>query len=180
MGGAEGPRRSIGTCCTLCGVSVTPSATHNQCGPLQCWFPSGWACARSRPLWVSPTNSPVRLGISPAATSTPTGVFNQRLEALFPLTGALGCAVCFTSLPFLLVYLWASMGPLGLLAVVLPVPFSHNPPHLWSHRTTASPLHPGCPSPPLYWSGWMFLLYLLGCRTSMRFDFLSLLVGVCF
>ena len=45
----------------------------------------GWACACSRPLWVSPRNSPVRLGLSPAAASTPTGVFNQRFEALFPL-----------------------------------------------------------------------------------------------
>ena len=33
---------------------------------------------------VSPMNSPVRLGVSPTATSTPTGVFNQRFEALFP------------------------------------------------------------------------------------------------
>ena len=39
---------------------------------------------------VSPTTSPVRLGVSPAAASTPTGVFNQRFEALFPHTGALG------------------------------------------------------------------------------------------
>ena len=37
-----------------------------------------------RMLWVSPTTSPVRLGVSPAAASTPTGVFNQRFEALFP------------------------------------------------------------------------------------------------
>ena len=36
-------------------------------------------------------NSPVRLGVSPAA-STPTGVFSQWFEALFPRTGALGCA----------------------------------------------------------------------------------------
>ena len=43
----------------------------------------GWVCARSRPLWVSPKKSPVRLGVSPAA-STPTGIFNQWFEALFP------------------------------------------------------------------------------------------------
>ena len=42
----------------------------------------------------------MRLGVSPTATSTPTGVFNQRFEALFPQAGALGCAVCFTPLPF--------------------------------------------------------------------------------
>ena len=51
--------------------------------------------AHSRPLWVSPTTSPVRLGVSPAAAPTPTGVFNQRFEALFPQAVALGCAVCF-------------------------------------------------------------------------------------
>ena len=73
------------------------STIHNQSGPLWCWFPSGWACARPRPLRVSPTTSPVRLGVSPAATPTPRGVFNQRFEALFPRVGALGCSVCFAS-----------------------------------------------------------------------------------
>ena len=88
------------------------SATHNQTGPLWCWFLSGWACARPRPLWVSPRTSPVMLGVSPAAAPTPTGVFNQRFEALFPWAGALGCAVCFT--PCLWpVYLCANVGPRG-------------------------------------------------------------------
>ena len=39
--------------------------------------------------------SPVRLGVSLAAAPTPTGIFNQRFEALFPRTGALGYVVCF-------------------------------------------------------------------------------------
>ena len=132
---------------------VTPSATHNQIGPLWCWLPSGWACAHSRPLWVSPTTSPVRLGVSPAAAPTPTGAFNQRSEALFPCAGVLGYAVCFaprrlsrficarvwghggvlsctlpapfsaTLSPALWVYLCANVGPLGLLVVRLPAPF---------------------------------------------------------
>ena len=76
----------------------TPSATHNQIGPLWCWFLSGWACACSRLLWVSPTSSPMRLGVFPTGTSTPTGVFSQSFEALFPQAGALGCAaVCFSA-----------------------------------------------------------------------------------
>ena len=91
----EGPRGSDGARSTLHWISATPSATHNQIGPLWCWFPSGWACAHSRPLWVSPTTSPVRLGVSPAATPTPMGVFNQRFEALFRCAGALGYTVCF-------------------------------------------------------------------------------------
>ena len=91
----DGPRGSNGVRSTLHRISVTLCATHNQTGPLWCWFPSGWACAHPRPLWVSPTTSPVRLGVSPAAASTPTGVFNQRFEALFPHAGALGYEVCF-------------------------------------------------------------------------------------
>ena len=90
----EGPRGSNGARSTLCQISITPYATHNQIGPLWCWFPSGWACAHSRPLWVSPMTSPMRLGVSPAAAPTPTGVFNQRSEALFPRARALGCVVC--------------------------------------------------------------------------------------
>ena len=90
----EGPRGSNGTRSTLHWTSIFHSATHNQTGPLWCWFPSGWACARPRPLWVSPTTPPVRLGVSPAAAPTPMGVFNQRFEALFPHAGALGCSVC--------------------------------------------------------------------------------------
>ena len=133
-------------------LSVTPSTTHNQIGPLWCCFPSRWACAHSRPLWVSPTTSPVRLGVSPAAAPTPTGVFNQWFEALFPRTGALGYAVCFaprhsfrficarvwgrevlpaplpaplstTLSPGLSVYLCANVGPQGLLVGRLPAPF---------------------------------------------------------
>ena len=80
----ERPRGSNGTCSPLHRISIFHSATHNQIGPLWCWFPSGGACERSRPLWVSPTTSPVRLGVSPAAASTPMGVFSQRFEALFP------------------------------------------------------------------------------------------------
>ena len=91
----EEPRGSNGASSTLHQISVTRCATHNQIGPLWCWFPSGWACAHSRPLWVSPTTSPMRLGVSPAAAPTPTGIVSQRFEALFPHTGALGCVVCF-------------------------------------------------------------------------------------
>ena len=105
----ERPRGSNGACSTLHRILVSPSATHNQIGPLWCWFPSGWACARSRPGWVSPTTSPVRLGVSPAAAPTPMGVFSRRFEALFPCTGALGCVVCFApchSSWFICVRIW--------------------------------------------------------------------------
>ena len=130
----------------------------------------------------SPTNSPVRLRVSPAAASTATGVFNQRFEALFPHAGALGCAVCFTPPPFLPVYAW--MRVRGLLAVALPAPF-HNPPARWVLCPPAAALSQVLFTPavclcPSYPSGWMFLLYLLGCPTCMQFDFLSVLVAFCF
>ena len=94
----------------------------------------------------------IRDRVSPAAAPTPTGVFNQRFEALFPHTGALGYMVCFaphrssrficartwgqevlpaalpapfstTLSPALSVYLCVNVGPQGLLVVRLPAPF---------------------------------------------------------
>ena len=75
----RGPRGNSATCSALCQFSVTSPTTHNQIGPFWCWFPGGWACVCSRSLWVSPTNCPVRLGVSPPAASTPMGVFSQSL-----------------------------------------------------------------------------------------------------
>ena len=46
-------------------------------------------------------SSPVRLGVSPAASSTPTGVFSPWFEALFPHAGTLGCVVYFSPQLFL-------------------------------------------------------------------------------
>ena len=192
----EGPRGSNGACSTLHRISVFHSTTHNQTGPLWCWFPSGWACARPRPLWVSPTTSPVRLGVSPAAP-TPMGVFNQRFEALFPHAGTLGCAACFAP-PVCLVYLCASVGPwgatcrsacpvlrhsesgpLGLSArmraagsasgqTACPVRPTFR--QSWSRNGNVSPLCPGCPSPPLL-PVWMNVYFLF----PLPFNFLSVL-----
>ena len=144
-----GPIGSNGACSTL-QISVTPSTTHNQIGPFWCCFPSGWACARSRPLRVSPTISLVRLGVSPAAATTPTGVFNQRFETLLPQAGALGFEVCFAPLPFLPVYLCENVGPWGLLAAAWPALFHHPPPR-WVRQPPPflESFPPGCPSAPL-------------------------------
>ena len=54
---------------------------------------------------------------------TPTGVFNQRFEALFPRAGALGYLVCFAPPLSVPVYLCSNVGPRGLLVVRLPAPF---------------------------------------------------------
>ena len=153
-----GPTGSNGVCSTLHRISVTPSATHNQIGPLWCWFLIGWACAHSRPLWVSPTNSPVRLGVSLTEASTPTGVFNQRFEALFPHVGALGCEVCH------LVHQLLSCQP----AAALPTPL-HNPPPRWVCQPP--PCHesspPGCLSWPLL-PVWMNVSSLSSCLSDFH------------
>ena len=171
-------RGSNGAHSTLHRISVFHSSTHNQTRPLWCWFPSRWTCARSRPLWVSPMTSPARLGVSPAATPTPTGVFNQRSEALFPQAGALGCAVvCFSARRSSVWFICGRMWCRKVLPATLPAPLSATlSPALWvylckcgaagsasartacaicptlrqsqSRHSHASPLHPSAVSAP--------------------------------
>ena len=171
----EGPRGSNGARSTLHRTSIFHSATHNQTGPLWCWFRSGWACAHSRPLWVSPMTSPVKLGVSPAATPTPTGVFTQRFEALFRCAGALGYVVHFTPAicPSLSVH---KCGAAGSASGQTACPVYPTLRQSQSHHGNASPLHPGCPSLPLL-PVWMNVYFLSPwCWTSLPFDFLSVLV----
>ena len=141
----RGPRSNSATCPALCGFSITSPATHNQIGPFLCCFPGVWVCVCFRSLWVSPMNSPVRLRVSPTATSTPTCVFNQRFEALFSRTGTLGCAVCHP------VHQLLPHRP----AAALPTPL-HNPPPRWVHQPP--PCRESSPPPaahlcPSYQSG---------------------------
>ena len=49
-----------------------------------------------------------------------------------------------------------------------------------SRSLDTRPHHPAARLRPCYRSGWMFLLYLLGCQTSIQFDFPSVLVVLCF
>ena len=175
---------SNSACSALCWFSVTSSATNNQIGPFWCYFPGGCVCVRSRPLWVSPVNPSVTLGVSPAAASSPTGVFNQRFEALFPRAGALGCVVCFTPPLFLPVYLCENVGPQGspaptlwgLPAAAWPAPF-HNPPPHWVRQPlpcrASSP--PGGPSLPLLlvWMNVSSLSPWLSDFHTVRFSVIS-------
>ena len=181
-------------------ISVTPCATHNQTGTLWCWFPSGWACAHSRPLWVSPTTCPVRLAVSPAAAPTPTGIFNQRFEAWSPGLRGLLC-----SPPFIPVYLCANVEPRGathLSACPILCHSESGPLSLSVHECRAtgsasgqtacpvcptlcqcqscqgntSPLNPCCLSPPLLLV-WINVYFLSPwCLTFLPFDYLSVLV----
>ena len=154
---------------TLLRISIFHSNTHNQTGPLWCWFPSKWACAHSRPLWVSPTTSPVRLGVSPAAAPTPTGAFNQRFEALFPPCWSPGlrsllrsplfvrfiCAPALFSATLSLA-LWVYLCECGATGSASARTACAVCPTLCQSRSCHShgnPLHPGAPLYPSYWSG---------------------------
>ena len=179
-GVGEGPSGSNGARLTLLRLSNFHSDTHNQTGPLWCWFLSGWACAHSRPLWVSPTTSPVRLGVSPAAAPTPTGVFNQRFEVI-----SLSWSPGLRGLPRSPLFVWFICGRMwccGVLPAALPAPLSATLSlALWvylckceaagsasaqtacaicptlrqsqSRHSHTSPLHPGARLRPSYQSG---------------------------
>ena len=117
----------------------------------------------------------MRLGVSPAAAPTPMGAFNQRFEALFPRAGALGYAVCFapgSSSQFLCARVWGTGSAGGQIVC----PFRPTLLQSRSRHGHASPLHPGARLCPSYWSGCMFLFYLLGVGLPSPSDFLSVLV----
>ena len=136
-----GPRASNGTYSTVCRISVTSSATHKHIGPFWCCFPSGWVCVHSRPLWVSPTNSPVKLGVSPAAAATPHRCFQSEVLRLYlpalKLWVPRSASLPTCSSPFTCTRMWDC--PL------------HQPPPCGVRQPqpccNSSP--PSCPSPPL-------------------------------
>ena len=75
----EGSERE--QCCFLCSL-LSASFQSFPLLPTIKLGPSGaasWVGGFLYILWVSATNSPVRLGVSPTAASTPTGVFTQKL-----------------------------------------------------------------------------------------------------
>ena len=92
------------------------------------------------------------------------GVLPAALPALFSATLS----------PALSVYMCTNVGPQGLLVVRLPAPFVVCPTLRQSRSCHghASPLHPGCLSPPLL-PVWMNVSFLsTWCRTSLPFYFM--------
>ena len=114
--------------------------------------------------------SPVRLVVSPAAAPTPTGVFNQRFEALFPLTGALCCVVCFAPYRSSL-FICMNVGPQGLLVVRLPAPFFPHSASLGPSTATGvlSALVP-VSAPPTSLDVCFFFIYLVSDFLAVRFS----------
>ena len=124
------------------GFQSLPLLPTNHLGLSGADSQGGWVCVHSRTLWFSPTNSPVRLGVPPAATSTPH-VFSVRgFEDLFPRTGTLGCMVYLAPQLLLLAYLHSNVGPPSPQAITLPAPVLQPLPY---HESS----QPSCLSPPL-------------------------------
>ena len=120
------------TCSALSRLLVTSPATHKQIGPFWCWFPGGCVCIHSRTLWVSPANSPMKLGVSPA-TAIPKGFLSQRFWDFLFLH--LNPRLCGLS--------WYPDVPPGLSACKGGTAWSA------SHCLTACPCPLSCPSPSL-------------------------------
>ena len=77
---------------------------------------SGWTCVHSRTPWVLPTDSPVRLGVSPT-TATPTA---RGFESLVSHAGILGSVVCLGPQLFFRPYPHVNVGLPGGPATTLP------------------------------------------------------------
>ena len=132
-------------------LSVTSPGTHKQIGPFWCRFLCGCVCVHSRTLWVSPVNSPVRLGVS-LATANPTCFYTQRFGSfLFPCWNTRLHSVSLHSCSSQFVHMQTWDHPLCLLP-----PCSPNPP-------AAALLHISVPISclhPFNQSEWMLLLSL--------------------
>ena len=136
----RGPRGNNGACSALCQFLVTSPDTPEKIGPFWCWFLGGWACALSRPLWVFPMNSPVRLEFLLLPPQPPQVFSVSGLGLYFPTLEPL----------VLRSVTWSTSGCLTSQLQLCP------PRSTICHLTgsasrylSASPLCPGCPSPPL-------------------------------
>ena len=158
-----------------------------------------WVSPRTSPvrLGVSPAAAPtptvfsirgLRLLFSHAGALGCTVCFAPRCSSCFICARMWGYGVLPTALPApfsvtlspaLSVYLCANVGSQGLLVVILPAPFVPHSTSLSPVRVPPRPCEsspPWCPSPPLLLV-WMDVYFLsTWCRTSLPFDFLSVLI----
>ena len=107
----------------------------------------------------------MRLGVSPAAASTSTGVFTQRFEALFPPRCSL-----LRSPPFVPVYLCTNVGH-GVLPATLPAPFVPHSASLgpaMAMRVLSVPVPVS--APPTSLDECFFFIYLVSDFPAVRFS----------
>ena len=119
-----------------------PGLSARECGICQPLLAP--PAAHSRPLWVSPMNSPMRLGVSSAAAPTPWVFSISSLRLYFP---ALDHGLCCLSCSLVV--------PLGLSAHERGTAQSGSHHLIWStsHRLATSPFHSAAHLCPSYRSG---------------------------
>ena len=166
----RGQRGNNATCLALTLISVTSPTTHKQIKPFEvlpwCWFPGGWVCVYSRTQWAPPTDSPVRLAVSPAPT--PPQVFTSRgFEAFFSHSGILGSAVLSCStvvLPSLSTCECGTAQSVSCCLTALPLhPGYLSSPFLpiWINISSLTPwLFDFHPYSSIFWQFWVFFLFL--------------------
>ena len=153
---------SNGACSTLCWFSVSPSATHTPIGPFWCCLSSGWVCVCFGPCgslqgtllwgWEFPPLQP-----QPPQVFSVSGLrlYFPMLEPWVPWSVTWSTSCCLAS-QLQLCQPCSTMRHLAGSASC----------HLAESRLCpAALLRPSCRS------GWMFLLKLLGCRTSYNLIF---------
>ena len=112
----------------------------------------------------------MKLGVSPAAAPTPTGIFNQKFEALFPPRWSPGLLGLLCSPPFVR-FICANVGPQGLLVVRLPallVPHSASLGPGTATRVLSAPLP--ISAPPTGLDECLFFIYLVSDFLAIRFS----------
>ena len=146
-------------CDTVCGGGIGEGTmllarlsafSHFPCYPQANWeFLGSWVCVHSKTLWVSPRNSPVRLGVSTASTTT-TGFYSQRFWGFISPSWNLG--LCGLS--------HSPVVPLSFSACKFGAIWSS------SHHPAMHPHCPGFPSPPL-----LLILMNVSSLTPWLLDF---------
>ena len=124
------------------GLQSFPPLPTIKLGPSGADFPSGWACVCTRTLWVSPPNSPVRLGVSPAVASTPQVFSISGLRLCFPEPGWWSASRSSW-------FFYAQMWGMGSASDHATTPFVQQSARFCVQPGNRSPVYPSCPSPPL-------------------------------
>ena len=144
-------------------LSVTSSTTHKQIWPFWCWFPGEWACVHSRALWVSPTNSAVRLGIF-LTTAVPTGFYSQRFWGFISLCwnpGLQGVLLPRCSFWFICTPMWdhpVCQLPPCFMSFPLRLPISASPTSL-EECFLFNSLVVELPYSLIFWQFWSFFVF---------------------
>ena len=145
----RGLRGKNATCLALGWLSVTSPGTHKQIGPFWCWFPGEGVCVCSGPL--GSLQRTLLWGWEFLLLLQPLkGVFMSGLRLYFPeLEPWVAQSALLPQHSSQFIYKWMWDHGVCLLQPGLPHSTIHHLTGSSSRHLATSPVHPGCPSPPL-------------------------------